>query len=87
MPESALVYDRNGTYLWRVDDEQKAEKVPVDLGLRQAGRVEVLRGVGAGDRIVATGTHKVMAGSLVREPGAGAHAREPAPDGEAGDET
>ena len=65
VPESALIYDRNGTYLWRVDDENRAEKIPIEIGLRQAGRVEILKGVAAGDRIVSAGTNKVSAGSEI----------------------
>ena len=65
LPESALVYDRNGTYLWRVDDENRAEKIPIEIGLRQAGRVEILKGVVSGDRIVSAGTNKVKAGSEI----------------------
>jgi multidrug efflux pump subunit AcrA (membrane-fusion protein) len=62
VPDSALVYDRNGTYLWRVDDEGRAEKVPVEIGIRRFGRVEVLRGASQGDSIVTAGVNKVTAG-------------------------
>ena len=62
VPESAMVYDRHGTYVWRVTEESRAEKVPVEIGLRQDGRVQVLAGVAAGDRVVSAGTNKVMAG-------------------------
>jgi membrane fusion protein (multidrug efflux system) len=65
VPESALIYDRNGTYLWRVDDEDHAEKIPIEIGLRQAGKVEILKGIAAGDRIVSAGTNKVRAGSEI----------------------
>lgn len=62
VPDSALVYDRNGTYLWRVDDQGRAEKVPVEIGIRRFGRVEVLRGASQGDSIVTAGVNKVTAG-------------------------
>ncbi|MCG8591424.1 MAG: efflux RND transporter periplasmic adaptor subunit [Proteobacteria bacterium] len=68
VPEAALVYDRNGAYVWRVDggvDGPQAVKVPVRIGVRQRGRVEVVTGLRAGDRVVATGTHKVLAGSRI----------------------
>ena len=66
VPETALVYDRNGTYVWRLTEESTAEKIPVDIGLRKDGQVEILRGVGAGDQVVSAGTHKVMAGKELR---------------------
>jgi membrane fusion protein (multidrug efflux system) len=65
VPESALIYDRNGTYLWRVDEDNHAEKIPIEIGLRQAGQVEILRGLAAGDRIVSAGTNKVRAGGEI----------------------
>ena len=68
LPESAMVYDRHGTYVWRVNAEQKAEKVPVEIGRRQRGRVEVVSGVSPGDWIISAGTNKVLAGKLVSFP-------------------
>ena len=65
VPESALIYDRNGTYLWRVDEDNHAEKIPIEIGLRQAGHVEILHGVAAGDRVVSAGTNKVRAGGEI----------------------
>jgi membrane fusion protein (multidrug efflux system) len=66
VPESAVVFDRQGTYVWRVDEEDVPTRVPIDLGLRKDGRVEVSVGLHAGDRIVVAGTHKVMEGKKVR---------------------
>ena len=62
VPEAAMVYDRNGTYVWRMGAEGLAEKVPVGIGLRQHGIVEITSGLEPGDQIVAAGVHKVMAG-------------------------
>jgi membrane fusion protein (multidrug efflux system) len=65
VPESAVVFDREGTYVWKLDGENVPAKVPVQLGLRRNGRVEVTLGLAPGDTIVTTGTHKVMAGKKV----------------------
>ena len=65
VPESAIVFDREGTYVWKLDADQVATRVPVELGLRRAGRVEVTLGLQPGDTIVVSGTHKVMAGKPV----------------------
>jgi membrane fusion protein (multidrug efflux system) len=65
VPESAVVFDRGGTYVWKLDGENVPSKVPVELGLRKHGRVEVTLGLQPGDAIVTTGTHKVMAGKKV----------------------
>jgi membrane fusion protein (multidrug efflux system) len=65
VPEAALVYDRHGTFVWRVGAGDLAEKVPVEIGVRQRGRVEILAGLSRGDRIVSAGTNKLTAGVLV----------------------
>jgi membrane fusion protein (multidrug efflux system) len=65
VPESAVVFDREGTYVWKLDADHVPTKVPVQLGLRRDGRVEVTLGLAPGDAIVTTGTHKVMAGKKV----------------------
>ncbi|MBW2422020.1 MAG: efflux RND transporter periplasmic adaptor subunit, partial [Deltaproteobacteria bacterium] len=65
VPESSMVYDRHGTYVWRVSEDSRAEKVPVEIGLRQEGRVQLLAGLAAGDRVISAGTNKVMAGKLL----------------------
>jgi membrane fusion protein (multidrug efflux system) len=67
VPEAAVVYDRAGSFVWRVGPEGTAERAPVELGLRVDGRVEVTRGLEAGDRVVAAGTNKVSEGSRVHD--------------------
>lgn len=64
-PESAIVHDVAGTFVWRQDAEGKAERVPVRLGGRGRGLVEVTSGLSPGDRIVSAGTNKVSQGSLL----------------------
>ncbi len=86
IPESAVVFGREGAYVWRVRDEV-AERVPVEIGLRKNGRVEVTLGLAAGDTIVTAGTHKVIEGrklqaaALVKSGEAGAGPRAAAPGG------
>jgi len=65
VPESAVVFDREGTYVWRVREEV-AERVPIEIGLRKGGRVEVTLGLSPGDTIVTAGTHKVIEGRKLR---------------------
>lgn len=67
IPESALAYDADGAFVWRVGAGDVAQRAPVTIGIREAGRVEVTGGLAAGDRIVAAGTHKVASGAVVRD--------------------
>jgi len=71
VPESAITYDAAGPFVWRVDDAGIASHVPVGLGTRRRGQVEVTRGLAPGDRIVSAGTHKVVSGGRVRAATAG----------------
>jgi membrane fusion protein (multidrug efflux system) len=66
VPDSALVYDLEGTFLWKIDAESRAHRVPIEVGLRQEGRVEVAKGLAPGDVVVAAGIHKVKDGQKVR---------------------
>ncbi len=72
VPESAVVFDRKGTYVWKVLEGDVATRVPIEVGLRQGGRVEVKLGLRSGDRIVTTGTHKVKEGKKLVAAGPGA---------------
>jgi membrane fusion protein (multidrug efflux system) len=85
VPESAVVFDRQGTYVWRVGDDGAASRVPVQVGLRKAGRVELSLGLRPGDRIVTAGTHKVSEGrklvAATPSGGAAGQARRPRPVG------
>lgn len=66
VPEAAISFDTNGPYVWRVGADDTAERQRIGLGIRRGGRVEVTSGLGAGDRVVAAGTHKVAAGARLR---------------------
>ncbi len=64
-PESAIVHDVAGTFVWRQAEDGTAERVPVRLGGRDEGRVEIVEGLSPGDRIVSAGTNKVSQGSAL----------------------
>ena len=66
VPEESLVTNGDGTFVWRIGAEDQAERVAVELGAREPGRVEIRSGLAAGDRIVTAGTHKVRAGGKVK---------------------
>ncbi|MBS3924282.1 MAG: efflux RND transporter periplasmic adaptor subunit [Xanthomonadaceae bacterium] len=67
VPEIAVLQIGTQSYVYRVDAERRAELVPVRLGSRELGRVEVVEGLTAGDRIVIDGTVKLRPGLAIRE--------------------
>jgi HlyD family secretion protein len=52
VPEEAIVYGKNGAAVWKKGVLSR-ELVPVALGARSAGMVEITSGLAAGDRVVA----------------------------------
>lgn len=61
VPEDAVMFAQQGPSVWRIGPGGKAERVPVGIGIRRGGRVEIVSGLAAGDEIVVSGTHKVIA--------------------------
>lgn len=68
VPEAALVPTKEGQTVFRVTDG-KIEVVPVTIGLRRKGDVEVLTGLVAGDVVVTGGQLKLRPGAEVSTPG------------------
>jgi membrane fusion protein (multidrug efflux system) len=90
VPESAIVFDHQGTFIWRVGSDDAAERVPIQTGLRTAGIVEVTMGLRPGDVIVTAGTHKVSEGdklAAAARPPTGQALRPPKPGAPGGEGT
>jgi membrane fusion protein (multidrug efflux system) len=75
VPEISIVQVARDAYVFRVAAGDTVERVPVRLGLRRAGEVEVLEGLAAGDRVVVDGTGKLRPGAGIKDVGT----RPPAP--------
>jgi membrane fusion protein (multidrug efflux system) len=71
VPEEALVPIGERDYVYVVDAQDMAQRVEVRSGARRSGRVEVLEGLAASDRVVVEGTQQVRPGAAVRVLGAG----------------
>ncbi len=81
IPEQAVLAEGDSTYVFTVQDE-RATRRKVRLGQREAGTVEVLDGVAAGESVVRAGLQRMRDGVEVRilEPADGA---QPKPGGSA----
>lgn len=66
VPESAILASGDRTMVYVVDAQDTAQIRPVTLGARQAGVVEVVSGLKAGERVVAEGLQKVRPGGKVK---------------------
>lgn len=66
IPEPALVSNGESDYVFIVDEKSTAQMRPVKLGLRLAGRAEVLTGLKPGDKVVVEGVQKIFPGAPVK---------------------
>lgn len=72
VPEIALTQVGRESFVWKVDAENKVQQSVVVTGYREAGKVEIVQGLVAGERIVVEGVGKLRAGQRVVQAGAAA---------------
>ena len=65
IPEQALVPVGDDHFVFKVVDG-RAQRVKVDIGQRREGRVEVLKGLDAGEIVVTAGQLKIRDGTVVK---------------------
>lgn len=67
IPESALFLQSDQALVYSVDDHNIVSSVAVEAGQRLPGKVEIIRGLQGGERVIVEGTQKVRPGSQVVE--------------------
>jgi len=65
VPRDALILRREGAFVYRIDDESKAEQVSVTTGLGAGKLIEVIGDIDAGDRVVTRGAERLSTGMMV----------------------
>ena len=65
IPEHAIIPQGNQTFIYRIDAEDMVALVPITLGARFKGEVEVTAGLAAGDAVVTSGHMKLHPGAKV----------------------
>ena len=55
IPFAALKRDREGAFVYRLDDSNKVQRAAVRSGIRIGNKIEILQGLEAGERIVSRG--------------------------------
>jgi membrane fusion protein (multidrug efflux system) len=67
VPDTAVLRQGDQAWAWRVEgDPAVVRRAPITTGVREAGRVQVLTGLAAGDRIVMQGVQQLRDGIPVR---------------------
>lgn len=74
IPEPAIMSNGDNFSVFVVDQDGKAQIRPIQVGVRLPGQVEVLKGLGAGDKVIVEGIQKLRPGGPVKlsAPGAAA---------------
>ena len=59
IPDTSIILEGNKAYVFKVSEENIANRTEIKIGLRNDGNVEVVSGLNSGDVIVAEGLKKV----------------------------
>ena len=73
-PEAAVQYEGEGAFVYRIargENGSTAQRVEIEAGAVEGGFVEILSGLNAGDRIVASGLNRIQPNAPVTVAGAG----------------
>ena len=83
VPNTAVMTDRKGNYVYVLDGENKVSRRDVELGPLVELNQTIASGLKKGERVVATGTHKTRPGLIVAPANAPKAAPEKNADGAA----
>ena len=59
VPDTSIMMEGEKSFIYIVSDDNIANKIEVEIGLRGNGKVEIISGINEGDLIVAEGLKKV----------------------------
>ncbi len=66
VPRDALVLRRDGAFVFRINKENKAERIAVTLGVASGPQVEVIGNIQINDQVVIRGGERLRPGSTVK---------------------
>ena len=66
IPRDALVLRQDGSYVFRINDENKAERIAVDIGAAAGELIGVSGALAQGDRVAVRGAENLREGVEVR---------------------
>jgi membrane fusion protein (multidrug efflux system) len=66
IPENAIVPQGNDKFIFKIKEDSTVTLLPVTLGIRRDGQVEITQGLAAGDVVVTSGQIKLREGAPVK---------------------
>ena len=66
IPDTSIILEGNKAYVYKISKENIANRLEIQIGLRNEGNVEVISGLNSGDLIVAEGLKKVRPNGKIK---------------------
>ena len=66
IPDTSIILEGNKAYVYKISEENIANRSEIEIGLRYEGNVEVISGLNTGDLIVAEGLKKVRPNGKIK---------------------
>jgi len=66
VPDTSIMYEGSKKFIYKLVENNVIKKTEIEIGIRNMGNLEVLRGLNIGDRIIAEGLTKVRPGMKVK---------------------
>ncbi len=66
IPDTSIILEGNKSYVYKISEDNIAERLEIEIGSRNDGDVEVISGLNSGDVIVAEGLKKVRPNGKIK---------------------
>ena len=66
VPDTSIMYEGNKKFIYQIIENNIIKKTEVETGIRNAGNLEIIKGINQSDKIIAEGLTKVRPGMKVK---------------------
>ncbi len=66
VPDTSIIMEGEKTYVYKISDENIAQKTEVEIGIRKKGNIEIKSGLNIGDVVAAEGLKKVRPNGKIK---------------------
>jgi membrane fusion protein (multidrug efflux system) len=66
IPDTSIMYEGSKKFVYKIIENNIIKKTEIEIGVRNNGKLEILSGLNAGDKIIAEGLTKVRPGMKVK---------------------
>ena len=66
IPDTSIMYEGSKKFVYKIIENNLIKKIEIETGIRNKGSIEILNGLGEGDKVIAEGLTKVRPGMKVK---------------------